>query len=1854
MAARVIEDLRKSCELAKAESSRDRIALAFVYCSSLTPGDNDPKRLLGSILKQLLEQLPIFENVPLLEKTQELSNEPPSIKEIKTGITAIVSKFSRTFVVFDGLDECSRAEQDCKDTFEGLCNFVAALTRAHVSNALVKAIVFSRPEYPQIEAAFTGCRHVRVDDGANDVDIKQYILTKTTGLLENQEALAEIRNALLSRADGMFLWVNLIIKALEYERSPRNMKRAVNNLPQSLNKVYQLSMERVLKQPESVKIRALRTILWTTNAKRPLSRHELREVLSIEPNSGDWDDTWRFEHDKGLLAECGDLVVLVDDHYQLIHSSLKDYLTKTPSTSTSLEEYRSMQIGQARIIAEICLTYLNLDIFKRGPAVTPKELAKLQKDHPFLEYAATFWGNHVVEVEESQYGDLESLAKAFLFCDDARELGMQNMMKSLNWAPVCPYPGKTTPLHLTSAFNLVRMAELMPNPLQQIIVFDGFGYLPLDYALRLGSHEMADWLLHKHLEASEQDPLYALPQGTLDLRVSLAAIFDWDDAIRLLFKLSHEHNEKTQDIGLTPLHFAAMSGAGKAVDALLSLGADINATDNSGKTPLFCAVQGGQSSVAMKLINAKADVTLATSGDSAKETALHYAAINGDIDIARALLQNGANINALTDEGRSPLYCAVEEDQKEMVQFLITQKNVDVEGKGPRGWNSVLVASNQGFKESLEMVLTAGANVNVCNEEHDSAVHLAAENGRLDILKILIGENYHIFFPKFVRQCCRNTASWRFHADPYSFLDHGAEVNELNKSKKTPLYAAIVAGELETAKVLVHKYKADPTVPGFMNGNALHFAAINTDGGSLLPLLLDTGIDTNSRISGGSSALHLALKPNNLEVVTKLVNAVPGLALTQDDHGRTPLHSAARMGSLDLVNFLLHEADPSKDIRDAVSDLPLHLAASAGHLECVKLLMTPENVNDRGWNSTTPLHRASTGGHISVVRFLLQNGAKVDMRDSFEGTPLLLALIGKHLEVANLLLDNGADPKIGDENGWTPLHIAAGVGNKDFVIRLLDLGCTNLILHKPPSGFTPFMQAARSGNSEIVDLFLERGFDGTDILSNEGWSCIQLAASGGHLEVFSKLKDLNPESLYSVGYLGSDALHFAAGNGQLEMIERLLENGFGPEGLQKGKTTPLHDAVLQGYFEVVDTLLKLGANVNARSDVPWRPSTLHMSYQNLRITEKLLESGADPFDLDSFHCTPLDYAHPHVKERMAFFGYNYRPTDMANRIPTLRNTVVKLVADILALSETPDSANVKGEYEKVNYLFALGKALASFKTDVSIDESKICYVECASLNNQQFQAWTCNLCMREHFNVTRYKCLDCFDSDLCEDCHKDYITVEESSGSILQGRRVLEKLETQVYAARLIGQSYRKQGRVFVATMSLLENISSCWDWVNKMQKQYEEWEQNYNKSNRFDVRKIPGWQFLKLIEKAPKVQAEARTDVNVIENIYAPFAKELTALYHEHKADKELKYFICNGHKYMEIPTKLRLTDDQREWFDSEGKLTSKYLRSLMEKYGKPDKFCFSDATTEELPGERSENLQRDVDQNHLPASSRLGGNLFESAADLAATPTPTDANRKVDGKLDCFSKTEDGHSRTPDLSQMSSESSLSSGTVDISSKTETRNSQKEQEGIIPHWLEKEAEYLNRLLNNFPQLRAIRNGLLAVLRNVYQPSPDLNDIVSTNAETIIDWVRILEAAWQFAQIILVGFVSRTLTEHLSNFEDPDNESSEAGLHFLPTEEILGAEIVPFSQSGSGEAGVQDKFLDSLPDDIRKELEHFVIRARQLRKKAIQNTVPQPAPDEMTRKLSAAMVDCISGSPFTVYDYYRNPVLPRLICQPRV
>jgi len=252
-----------------------------------------------------------------------------------------------------------------------------------------------------------------------------------------------------------------------------------------------------------------------------------------------------------------------------------------------------------------------------------------------------------------------------------------------------------------------------------------------------------------HVEANQSPLDLAIANGSVDMaRLLVTAKADVNSSLPLLTAAAK--NEKpivellldngakitaTDSNGQTALHRAVRTGAREAVDLLLARGADVNAKDKSGETPLHIASLQSSSAMAEALLAKGADVNVQ---DLKGDTPLQIATANNRVEVARVLLANKANPDIKNSQGSAALHAAAGNGETEIVRLLVASKaNLEVRADA-LGWTPLHYAVANGNRETAEVLLNAGADVNARIPNGETPLHLAAARNNKQLVELLL------------------------------------------------------------------------------------------------------------------------------------------------------------------------------------------------------------------------------------------------------------------------------------------------------------------------------------------------------------------------------------------------------------------------------------------------------------------------------------------------------------------------------------------------------------------------------------------------------------------------------------------------------------------------------------------------------------------------------------------------------------------------------------------------------------------------------------------------------------------------------------------------------------------------------------------------------------------------------------------------------------------------------------------------------------------------------------------------------------------------------------------------------------
>ncbi len=456
-----------------------------------------------------------------------------------------------------------------------------------------------------------------------------------------------------------------------------------------------------------------------------------------------------------------------------------------------------------------------------------------------------------------------------------------------------------------------------------------------------------------------------------DARLAEAAMQGNKAAVRSLLQQKADVNASLVD-GTTALHWAVRADDLDTAGMLIRAGANVKATDRYGLTPLSLACSNGSALMIRKLLDAGADPNSASpQGD----TVLMIAARLGDTDALTALLDRGAAVNAKDSPlEQTALMWAVRENHPAAVHLLL-EHGADVNAKtrtgkapAPRppgagggshgvgivrsGWpeqgfqdatpgamTALLYASRDGALESAQMLLAAKAPVNQPEANAITPLLIAIANGHPDVARFL--------------------------------LDHGADANAADFWGRTPLWEAVELRNLDLDK---------------SGENGIDRPAVL----ELVKTLLAHGAKVNARTKEVPPIRRWIMPLGDLSWV--------------DFTGQTPFLRAALSGDVTVMRLLLdHGADPN--IATFAGTTALMAAAGVNWvggqtyteskealMEAVKLCLEKgADVNAANSMGITAVIGAANRGSDDLIEFLVQKGAKLDVKDKEGRTPLVWA-----------------------------------------------------------------------------------------------------------------------------------------------------------------------------------------------------------------------------------------------------------------------------------------------------------------------------------------------------------------------------------------------------------------------------------------------------------------------------------------------------------------------------------------------------------------------------------------------------------------------------------------------------------------------------------------------------------------------------------------------------------------------------------------------------------------------------------------------------------------------------------------------
>ena len=509
---------------------------------------------------------------------------------------------------------------------------------------------------------------------------------------------------------------------------------------------------------------------------------------------------------------------------------------------------------------------------------------------------------------------------------------------------------------------------------------------------------------------------------------------------------------------------------GSALATILATGAIYSTPNRSIRALLYRSIKG--TSVNTVLMSEARNNNYANIGwllsngadpntrDSSGMTVLMYATSHNNPNAVKKFIAAGADINAADNRGKTPLMYAAEKRLVEIVRIFI-DNNVNTDDVDIYDSSALITAFKEPYinvdklTNTVELLVNAGANVNIVDKFNNTALKMAAEKRTTEPLQLLIRAKAELNNTAGGITALMAAASLGRTENVKLLIDAGAEMNTVNGQSVPALTCAAEKGHPEVAE-----------------------------------LLLSLGADVNILDRQGRSPLmriadKFKLEDRHLRVAELLLKHKPQLEKIEPGGRRsTPLLMAAQNNHVDLFFLLIENHANPHTLTTGSNYSILTYAASTGNQRIVDFsLKNNVDVDGKKDDGQTPLMLAAGREHFNIATTLLNAGANVNNADDNGNTPLIYAVMSGDVKTVRLLLCEGAEVNAASKDGNTPLMFAIMHQKWAAFDDLLHEGAEVNVKNTEEN--TPLMLAAKEGYGNAVDKLLEREADVDVVNENE-------------------------------------------------------------------------------------------------------------------------------------------------------------------------------------------------------------------------------------------------------------------------------------------------------------------------------------------------------------------------------------------------------------------------------------------------------------------------------------------------------------------------------------------------------------------------------------------------------------------------------------------------------------------------------------------------------------------------------------------------------------------------------------------------
>lgn len=528
------------------------------------------------------------------------------------------------------------------------------------------------------------------------------------------------------------------------------------------------------------------------------------------------------------------------------------------------------------------------------------------------------------------------------------------------------------------------------------------------------------------------------------------------------------------------------------------------------------------------------------------------------IDVVKQLVSAGAYLNLTLDNGNSLLHEAVEENDIELGQFLVSN-NIDysIENYANQtafelaialdrvNWFLSVAPLAHGYLEYVYIPLFYKLTEDALKS--DQTDHNATQSSSLmdSLAKDIISSP--VTLNRLLYEAVKNNEPLLIQ----KFVELGADINAIVDDYRFLELAAI--SENHQAMVALIKLGVNPDFETY-DHDSLFSYVMSTEDDALHEALFSSGVDLSQHAN--ASVLHTFIVNNNRESYVKFRDNYPQLPLI-DEAGNTVFH------------VLLQVIDEFKNLE----------TGEGFDTNFAKIILSESvDVNALNADFESALYLAVKAKDKDIVERLIEKGANTNgIEDRTVGLPLKTAIQNNQHDIALLLMRHGASWGHVDIPLKSITETILATGNPDLIEAAIESADINMT---DTQGQNWLHSAIKNNQPEQVSALLKKGAS-VVVANEEGKSPLILALESQQNDITALLLEKAPNDF--LDNQGNTLLHWAVKLDKSKMAKKLIKKGLDVNATNQDLTTPLHIAVSLGNKDIVELLLNAKAKTDLRN-----------------------------------------------------------------------------------------------------------------------------------------------------------------------------------------------------------------------------------------------------------------------------------------------------------------------------------------------------------------------------------------------------------------------------------------------------------------------------------------------------------------------------------------------------------------------------------------------------------------------------------------------------------------------------------------------